>query len=158
MELNHILVTRPEIQNKLYRSIVGKNGKTYFYNGNPTSVWVDGDGEGSGGRTFSYEMIDGDMINLKGPWNTNTKDLLEQTGIDLTKTHYSFGLIFRNRQEALDFEAGKNVEPMMSDLQWTIGEFDGGERRMKEVLRNACKGHLQIVNINSLGGVSIMTY
>jgi len=158
MNIKHILVTRPEIQNKLFRSVVGKNGRTYFYNGNPTSVWMDGDQEGSGGRTISYEMMDGDTVSLKGPWNSNAKDLLEQTGIDLTKMSYSFGLVFRNRREALDFEAGKDVNPMMSDLQWTVGEFDGGEKRMMEALRHAYKGHLQIVNINSLGGVSIMTY
>jgi len=132
MNIKHILVTRPEIQNKLFNSVVGKNGKTYFYNGNPTSVWVDGDHEGSGGRTISYEMMDGDTVDLKGPWNTNAKDLLEQTGIDLTKMSYSFGLVFSTRQEALDFQEGQHIMPLWSDESWTLGNFDGGEKRMKD--------------------------
>lgn len=164
MNIKHIQVTRPEIQSKLFNSVVGKNGKTYFYNGNPTSIWVDDGQDGSAGRTISYEMMDGDTVDLKGPWNTNAKDLLEQTGIDLTKMSYSFGLIFKTRQEALDFQNGKDVEPVHADKEWTLGEFDGGEKRMKEVMDycgrqddNDRVSH-QIVNVNSLGGVSIMTY
>lgn len=160
MNIKHILVTRPEIQNKLFRSVIGKNGATYFYNGNPTSVWVDGDQEGSGGRTISYEMMDGDTVSLKGPWNSNPKDLLEQTGIDLTKMSYSFGLVFKTRQDALDFQNGKDVEPVLSDKEWTLGEFDGGEKRMRAKLPfcDGWRAFYQIVNINSLGGVSIGTY
>ena len=164
VNLKHILVTRPEIQNKLFRSVVGKNGRTYLYNGNPESIWVDGDMEGSGGRTLSYEMMDGDTVSLKGPWNTNPKDLLEQTGIDLTKMSYSFGLVFRTRQEALDFSAGKDVAPVMSDDQWKLGEFDGGEKRMKQRLEQwGVKNDFepltyQVVNIYSSGGVSVETY
>jgi predicted RNase H-like nuclease (RuvC/YqgF family) len=156
MNIKHIQVTRPEIQKTLFNKITGRNGKTYLYNGN--SVFVE-DGEGMGGRDISFKMTNKTEEIYKGPWNTNANELLEQTGIDLTKMHYSFGLVFKNRQEALAFEKGEDVEPFISDKNWTIGEFDGGEKRMRELLdeRFYVDGY-QVVMVNSNGGVSIMTY
>ena len=159
MNIKHILVTRPEIQKTLFNKVVGKNGITYLYNGNPNSIYVDGDKTGMGGVEMGFKMMDKTEEVYKGPWNTNANDLFEQTGIDLTKMNYSYGLVFQTRADALAFEKGKDVKPVFSDSGWTVGEFDGGEKRMKNTLdtMSYVDGY-QIVMVNSYGGVSMTTY
>ena len=155
MNLKHILITRPEIQNKLFNKVIGKNGRTYLYNGNPSSIYVESDNKGMSGRTVSYAIAEGETLELEGPWHTNTRELFEQTGIDLENMFYSFGLVFKTREEALDFQAGKDVRPLFFENEWKLGSFNGAEDRIKNHLAKV--GH-SIVTINSLGSVSITTY
>jgi hypothetical protein len=154
MQLNHILVTRPEYQKTLFNKVVGKNGKTYYYNA--TSVWVDGDGKGMGGRTVTYEMLEGGEEVLKGPWQTNVEDLKQQTGVDLTENFFSFGLVFASRQDSIRFTEGEDVEPLVSDADWTKGKFWGAQDRMTDMILKMGLDYmsdLDMVVINGLGGV-----
>jgi hypothetical protein len=158
--LNHILVTRPEYQKTLFNKAVGKNGKTYYYNGDPTKVWVDGDGEGMGGRTVSYELMEGGVDEVKGPWNTNSDDLLANTGVDLTQNHFTYGLVFSSREDSLRFIKGEAVEPVISDEDWTKGAWKGGVERMKDkaiALGLDYNDNLDIVMVNSMGSWANMS-
>ena len=131
MNLKNILISRPEYQKSLFTKVVGKNGKNYYYNANPFSVWVDADGLGMSGRTVTYELLEGGEDVVKGPWNTNAKDLLQQTGVDLTKNFFSFGVVI-NTEDAEKFRDGKDVEIVFGDDDWTKGEYDGAVLRMRE--------------------------
>jgi len=160
MNIKHFLVTRPEYQKTLFNKVVGKSGKTFYYNGNPMSVWVDGDGEGMGGRTVTYEMLNGDEEEVKGPWNANADLLLKETGVDLTENFFSVGFAFLTKQDALDFEKGLDVEPMIAEKDWTKGKYDGAVDRIKDrmVEANLEDIDMQILFVNCLGGVSIIPY
>jgi hypothetical protein len=158
MKLNHIIVTRPEYQKTLFNKVVGKSGKAWYYNGDPSSVWVDGDGQGMGGRTVTYEMLEGDVEEVKGPWQGNATALKQDTGVDLTQNFWSYGLVFASRADSIRFEKGEDVEPVVMDSDWTRGSYDGGVERMKDMLIAMgldYNSSLDIVLINTLGGVSM---
>ena len=128
----NIEISRPEYQKKLFTSVVGKNGRTYFYNADPRSVWVEGNGEGAGGRTLAYEMMDGSVEELQGPWNTNPQELLEQTGVDLTANFFSYGFVIR-KEDLEAFKKGKDVEVINETEGWITGGFNLGIDLMKFV-------------------------
>jgi hypothetical protein len=131
MNKNNILISRPEYQKSLFVKVVGKNGLNYYYNANPMSVWVDGDGQGMSGRTVTYEMLEGDTEVVKCPWNTNTDELLKQTGVDLTGNFYSYGVVLE-RKDVDGFMDGVDVEALFADEDWTKGPYDGAVGRMRE--------------------------
>lgn len=130
--LSQILISRPEHQKSLFAKAVGKNGKTYYYNSNPMSVWVE-DGEGMGGRTVTYEMLAGDTEYVKGPWNINADELLKQTGVDVTENFYSFGVVI-NRDDVEKFKDGQPVKFVLADKDWTKGKYDGAVERMRDLI------------------------
>lgn len=155
MNLKSILISRPEYQKPLYTKVLGNNGKNYYYNANPFSVWVE-DGEGCSGRTVTYEMLKGDTEVVKGPWNTNAHDLLKQTGVDITQNFFSFGLVIE-REDIEKFKNGEEIEPVISDKDWTKGSYEGGVERMRELVLDIgleYSSNLVIAFINCNGTLS----
>ena len=85
-----------------YHKYIGKSGKIWLV-GDETacaeSIYVDG-GVGSlgfGGRTMTFELIDGSTIDLIGPWHSNTESLFADTGIDIRDKFYTWGCIGTDR-------------------------------------------------------------
>jgi hypothetical protein len=49
--------------------------------------------EGFGGATLKFNLVNGEQISLKAPWHSNSHALYKQTGIDLRKKNYIWGII-----------------------------------------------------------------
>jgi hypothetical protein len=59
--------------------------------------------EGYGGRTMQFPTKDG-VVELQGPWHSNTDALYERTGVDLRNKHWTWGVVglerdYSGRQE-----------------------------------------------------------
>ena len=90
----------------------------FIKNENPTNSF-----KGFGGGTLYFELEDGVIDAVKGPWHSNCRSLLEDTGIDLTQTALTFGVIGKERN------FGEKYETYIDDLlykddDWTIGDFN----------------------------------
>lgn len=86
--------------------------KYYMYKDKSNRIWLVGDepnaaehiyvdgGKGSngfGGRTMTFELVDGSTVNLIGPWHTNSSALLQAVGIDLRDKYFTWGCIGTDR-------------------------------------------------------------
>ena len=86
--------------------------KYYMYRDKSNRIWLVGDepnaaehiyvdgGKGSngfGGRTMTFELVDGSTVDLIGPWHTNSGALLQAVGIDLRDKYFTWGCIGTDR-------------------------------------------------------------
>ena len=131
---------RPEFNSSTatYRMVVGKSGKAWFIltevdNPGDYILVTDSDdwdkrGEGFGGSTLNLALENGEKFSLLGGWHSNSNALLRDTGIDLTHTHLTYGVITE-----LD---GTVVH---KDEGWTLGKFDRTEELCKSLVEKSGK-------------------
>ncbi len=99
---------------------------------------------GYGGRKISFDLIDGTIINLQGPWHTNPYALFNDTGIDLRDKHYTFGMI-GTKWVNLD----KITDLIYTDNEWKLGRMDRIDKIAQELLNQY--GELYYY-VESMGG------
>lgn len=116
----------------------------YFWNSD------DKNSGGFGGREIIFETTEG-MLKTRGPWHSNSKMLLHNTGVDLTRHHYTKGLLAKRRDCDDKF---RNVysELVFQDENWVIGSFDRVKERAK-ILANRKQIKLYYA-VQSAGGSS----
>ena len=88
---------------RVYEMHVGKSGRAWFVPYLQTNAADDilvtayddwsKTGEGFGGATLNLKLKDGSSFPLKGGWHTSAEGLKEDTGVDLTGTHLTYGAI-----------------------------------------------------------------
>ena len=54
--------------------------------------------EGFGGATISFELANGDVLELKGPWQSNSESFFKATGIDIRDKHRTQGIVAVKRE------------------------------------------------------------
>lgn len=77
-------------------------------------------GRGFAGATLDMPLITGASFLLKGGWHGNTKDLLEDTGIDLTREFLTYGAVGLYR----GYSGMEIVGVLYSDKSPQIGYMD----------------------------------
>ena len=119
-----------DAEKQTYKMIVGKSGLRWLVAIQPNEgdhIYVEGkpNSDGFAGRTLSFNLESGEVINLTGPWKSNSDSLLQDTGYDATYRHGTIGVV------ALKVENGKHYndpntysEVLYADKDWTLGEYD----------------------------------
>lgn len=91
----------------LWDYIVGSDGEYWFwpleYDENGAMIHCGSKllagrpkSEGFGGRTLDFPTKDG-VIQIQGPWHTNSDALFERTGVDLRDKHRTWGVVSLGR-------------------------------------------------------------
>jgi hypothetical protein len=87
----------------VYWKVTGKSGNTWYIpkTSTPaTSLHVDTHNphsEGYAGSFLSFEMEDGTVDKVKGPWHSNSDALYDDTGVDVRNTYPTRVILARNR-------------------------------------------------------------
>ncbi len=132
-----------EAEARKYKKIIGKLGKTWLValQDNPAdNVYVSGgpNSDGFAGRTLSFELDDGETVQLKGPWHSNSIALFEDAGYDVRNMHLTFGVIGLGREYKKERGCCGPVTitgVMYKDKNWTLGAFDR-ITKMAQVIAN----------------------
>jgi hypothetical protein len=53
---------------------------------------------GFGGSTLSFNLEDGEIVQLQGPWHSNSEALYSDTGIDVRDKFYTWGCVSEERE------------------------------------------------------------
>lgn len=100
LQENHAMICgSAEAESRKYMKYRSKsNGRIYLVADQPNAgdnIYVEGEkgSDGFAGRELTFTLVDGSTIKLKGPWHTNSNDLLKATGIDCTWKHLTWGLV-----------------------------------------------------------------
>lgn len=92
--------------------------------------------EGYAGRVLEFKLTTGSVIQVRGPWHSNSKALLHRTGIDLTDKHYTWGFVCMSVNDGNRPWAG--ISGLLSsdpDGRWVLGRFDRIEELAKQDAR-----------------------
>ncbi len=107
--------------------------------------------KGFAGRTLHFELVDGDSIDLPGPWHGNSDSLYHDTGVDIRDTHLTFVVVAKDRVHDEDYNTiYKDI--LYMDKEPTLGLFDRGEILAKELANRL--GHMVMCYRQSTGGSS----
>lgn len=102
---------------------------------------------GYAGRFIDFELEDGTVDSVQGVWHSNSRSLLENTGIDLTDKHIKRDIlhtIYVNQAE---------VDGVVYDSGWVIGKFDNDDF-IKDLAKDFSEPNLHHYSISS-GGSSL---
>jgi len=123
-----------EAECRVYKKLTGRSGKVWLVavQDNPAdNVYVSG-GKGSqgfAGRTLEFELEDGSVERLVGPWHTNSGALFADTGYDVRDKHLTFGVIGLGREYKNGSGGGVTITDVIyQDEDWTIGTSDRIEK------------------------------
>lgn len=123
-----------EAEKRAYKKLIGKSGKTWLVavQDNPAdNVYVSG-GKGSqgfAGRTLEFELEDGSIEKLVGPWHSNSDALFADTGYDVRDKYLTFGVIGLGREHRNGCGGGVTITDVLyQDKDWVLGTFDRVEK------------------------------
>ena len=108
--------------------------------GNRVWLWKDGPGaaenvyvgsdnpdhrsDGFGGRTLTFELVEGGSIDLYGPWHGNADSMFKATGVDIRDTYRTFVVV------GLGCGCGEGMSMIITDVVYQDEEWkDGGYDR-----------------------------
>lgn len=80
--------------------------------------------EGFGGREIPFNLVDGSVCTLQGPWHSNADGMFRDTEIDLRSTHYTLGCISKVREAIPGSYESLFKEIVYLDEQPVLGLFD----------------------------------
>jgi len=92
--------------------------------------------EGMGGRTLTFELVDGGSIDLNGPWHTSSDSLFGATGIDIRDKHATFVVVSSSHQWSQHVQIMKDV--LYQDDCWMESEFDRGKKIAQTIANDLC--------------------
>ena len=133
----HIKSGQAEAVNRRYHAIEYAPNNYWLYADEPAAadhVYVgcsdlDHKSEGFGGATLSFDLIDGSVLKLKGPWKASAKKMLRATGVDITDRYSSRGVIAfskptHDRNGGGYFGTDTYTDLVHLDEDWVIGDYD----------------------------------
>ena len=127
-----------DAEKRVYKKLIGKSGRIWLVaiQDNPAdNIYVSANTiennpgykgfRGFAGRTLTFELEDGSILELQGPWATNSDALLKDTGYDVRDKYLTFGVIGLGRKYENGCGGGVTITDVLyQDEGWTIGEFD----------------------------------
>jgi hypothetical protein len=106
--------------------------------------------KGYGGHVLKFELDDGTVDEVKGPWHTNSIGFFRDTGINIGELHLT--------QVTLWDETNRDsiAEPIYQETQKVLGPFYRGQRAAHQLanLRNKLIGYEIITNGGSHSGTA----
>lgn len=81
---------------------------------------------GFGGATLSFELEDGTVDKVQGPWHSNCEALLQDTGYDVTQKYYTQGIVALdcNKTTSNDWMRTSHKEVLHYDEKPVLGSFE----------------------------------
>lgn len=137
---------RSEAASRKYKKIIGKSRVWYIaiQENEADNVYVaphtsenapDYKGfRGFGGAIIPFELEDGTIDNVQGPWHSNSDALFEDTGYDIRNKYLTFGVISR----AIENNTSNLYSVIMKDVIYKdekpiIGSFNRIEDLAQEI-------------------------
>lgn len=87
---------------------------------------------GFGGRILEFHLSDTETVALQGPWKASASGLLAATGVDLTHTYLTQGIIALYRSHGRGGAPDLYVDVFHHDAEPVLGTFD----RIEDLARN----------------------
>lgn len=121
-----------------YHSLIDEDGALWLVADQPNmadNIYYcnfDLESQGFAGRTLHFEMVDGETIDLHGPWHSNSDSLFHKTGVDIRDTHITYVVIARNRSRDSAYNTVYE-DVLYEDKEPTLGLFDRGDILAKEL-------------------------
>lgn len=133
-----------EVLARKFKKYQGKSGNTWYLSIQENcadNVYVDCHdprSDGFGGVTLTFELEDGTIDNVKGPWHSNSEAFRKDTGIDINNKHLTFVVISKERGQ------DKNYRTIMKDVLYkdecpTLGIYDRYKEIAKPFVEEAIK-------------------
>jgi len=125
---------------------IQKNAGDYIYCASETNRG------GFGGSEIEFNFPDGTCDKVKGPWHSNTTALFNDTGIDLSDQHATFGVICKEIEHSRsDYQKiAKGIFHIDDD--WVVGKFNRIEDLAQKIANE--KGERVKYYSQSTGGSS----
>ena len=92
-----------EAVSRPFKLHTARTGLRYLYNDDlpdaGAHIYVEGGprSQGFGGAIIPFRLVDGTILELRGPWHSNSDALFSATGVDLRSCHVSWGCIGTGR-------------------------------------------------------------
>lgn len=131
-------------------------GKRWLYADIPNAadeIYVDG-GKGSdgfGGRTLTFELVDGTTVDFIGPWHANPHDMLKETGVDLRGKHLTQGIAAFVCELGDVYKPDTYREVVHYDAQPAIGALDR-IKHIAQAIANETGRHVRYGSVSNGGG------
>jgi hypothetical protein len=125
-----------EAEDRRYKVLTGKSGKRWLIAIQPNegdNVYMEGDpgSDGFGGRTISFPLEDGTVLELKGPWKT-TSGLYHDTGYDVSGKFLTMGVVALEHMSVWNPRSYWSVDwyrgIIHRDTDWVISSWDRIDR------------------------------
>lgn len=120
-----------EAESRRYHTTLDPRGLRWLWSNdhNPGDhIYVEGgpNSNGFGGRTLTFELVDGSSVALKGPWHSNSGALFANTGVDLRDKHLTCGIVALKRTcgRLSRHEPDEYDEVLHYDIEPVVGAFD----------------------------------
>ena len=148
--MDYIIKSQPmlcgsyEAEIRKYRKVIGKSGKTWLYamqENSAENIYVSASPrefepgyrgfQGFGGRTLFFTLENGEIEELRAPWQSNSDDLFVDTGVDLRDKHLTFvviGLGRARRKIENKYYVDVMVDVIYKDEKPTLGRYDRGKQ------------------------------
>jgi len=167
IENQPMICGQSEAASRKYKKFQGKSGRFWYVSvqeNEGDNVYVSPDVretkpgyrgfQGFGGATIPFELEDGTVDHVRGPWHSNCEALFQDTGYDARDKHLIFGVIARDFGPDPDNPWGQGI---MIDVIWmdekpTVGSFDRVTELAKEIANK--EGKPVICYSRSTGGSS----
>ena len=126
-----------EAEKRIYKLLIGKSGKRWLVSvqtNEADNIYVEGNknSDGFGGRTLNFELENGEKLDLKGPWHSNSTALFEDTGYDIRNKHLTFGVIALDRKYISYNKPDIYIDVLYKDEDFVVGEFERIEKMAQE--------------------------
>lgn len=153
-----------DAEERTYKKFIDKQSRIWLVANQVNegdNIYVEGgsNSEGFGGRTLEFKTIEGEILHLKGPWATNSEDLLKSTGYDIRDKHFTFVVISEGRANEGYNTIMKDV--LYQDKDWTLGKFSRGDELAEKMAQERGKMvmlYSESRNGSANGPVYPMTY
>jgi len=116
----------------MYKKYEGKDNTTWYIKIDDLNladhIYVDTHdpkSQGFGGSTLKFELEDGNIDEVKGPWHSNSKALLDRTRINIVDLHYTKVVLTKVRNEIY---AQKYNGLIYEEKEFVLGPFYRGDR------------------------------
>ena len=113
-----------------YKKIIGKRGNWYvaFQENEADNIYFASKSkeysDGFAGATLSFELEDGTIDKIQGPWHSNSDGLFDDTGYDVRNKHLTKGIIAKNKTHGEWHHPDEYSDVLHYDEVPVIGEYD----------------------------------
>ena len=137
------------VMERKFKKYQGKSGNTWYLSLQDNcadNVYVDQHNpksDGFGGATLTFELEDGTIDSVKGPWHSNSKAFSKDTGIDITNKHLTFVVISKERGQDEKYRTVMK-DVLYEDEHPILGVYDRYKDIAKPFIEEAVKNETNL--------------